>query len=92
MATRVPPHEIGKVQGDSTNRNHLAKKSKFICPIRPEATDACLYCNGPARRRHAYFTDYQLIKIIVQIKVGSFRIRLLSIVVFWESIVISAMA
>ena len=25
MATRLPLHEIGKVQGDSTNRNHLEK-------------------------------------------------------------------
>jgi len=42
MTTRVPLHEIGKVQGDSTNRYHLAKKSKFICPspVRPEASEA----------------------------------------------------
>jgi len=36
MKTRVPLHEIGKVQ-DRTNRNHLVKKSKFVSPIRPEA-------------------------------------------------------
>jgi len=42
MATRLPLQKIGKVQGDSTNRNHLAKKSKFICPIRPEAREASL--------------------------------------------------
>ena len=65
MATRLPLHEIGEVQGDSTNRNHLAKKSKFICPIRPEAREASVQCNGPARRRHDLFIDYQLIKITV---------------------------
>ena len=67
MATRLPLHEIGKVQGDSTNRNHLAKKSKFISPIRPEAREASLLCNGPARRRYDLVIDYQLIKVTVQV-------------------------
>ena len=47
MVTRLPLHEIGKVQGDSTNRNHLAKKSKFISPIRPEAREASLSVMAP---------------------------------------------
>jgi len=33
MATRVPPHEIGKVQGDSTNRNHLTSCLFYRLPI-----------------------------------------------------------
>ena len=47
MATRVPLHEIGKVQGDSTNRNHLAKKSKSISPIRPEAEERLFSVMAP---------------------------------------------
>jgi len=57
MVTRVPPHEIGKVQGDSTNRNHLAKKSKFICPIRPEAKQSLFSVMAPCADVMIYFID-----------------------------------
>ena len=66
MATRVPLHETGKVQGDSTNRNHLAKKLKFTCPIRPAAEEASLVM-APHADVMIYFIDYQFIKITVQV-------------------------
>ena len=67
MTTRVPLHEIGKVQGDSTNRNHLAKKSKFISPIRPEDGRWLFSVMAPRADVMIYFINYELIKITVQV-------------------------
>ena len=66
MATRLPLHEIGKVQGESTNRNHLAESRSSYAQVGQKLGRRLFSVMAPHEDIMIYFIDYQLIKITVQ--------------------------